>query len=346
MTDPMWITAIILILAIPGADLEEQYQKKLAAIEEGDAKGHLKLGEWCKRAGMKDRALEHLQKVVEIDPENEDALLALERIEVGWDFKGRIDTEHFRIWYGTKKKVAEELGEYGESLYASFHETFEEVGDLGSTLPLKVFVFRKKGEYRAYAEARAPYLGKHLYPQFDPGNRTAYICQEDSSEDFLVQSFIHENTHALSGRVMWYCGGEGAWLAEGWADYMQMSVDFKKKKVLPGLISQTEKSRHPDVVKRLMREGKLIPLADLIAMDRPALARAAMQTWPQAWSLFHFLCHCNSGAYRESFLKYIALAAEGKGGKAAFEETIAPIETIAEEWREYARTLTSGKVRK
>jgi hypothetical protein len=125
---------------------------------------------------------------------------------------------------------------------------------------------------------------------------------------------------------------------------MQLSVDYKKKTVVPGRISQTRKSRHPDVVKELQREGKLIPLEELIGMDRPTFARSAYKAYPQAWSLFHFLCHYNSGVYREKLLEYIALAAEGKGGRETFEKTIAPIEGIAQEWPEYARTISSGRV--
>ena len=270
-----------------------------------------------------------------------------EKEEIGWEYKGQLDTEHFRIYYGDSRKLAEELGLYGEALYKTFQETFGDLGDLGATLPLRVYLFRTKKQYEAYAAELGPGLVRPLYPQFDPASRTAYMCEKDkgSTKEFLVQTFVHENTHALSGKIMWQAAGIGTWLTEGWADYMQLSVDYEKGALELGKISQTSKSRHPDVVKLLIRQGKLIPLADLITMDRVAFHRDVYRTYPESWSLFYFLRHYGSGAYREGLKKYIGMAAEGKGGKEAFEEVIGPIDKIAKEWEDYVRTLSSDRVR-
>lgn len=364
---PMWIAVLLLLVGPAGVTLTQdrldEYRSRLADLEEDDADGHFDLGIWCKEKRLKKEAREQFQKVIEIDPDHEGAHLELdhvryedewlpekeakarERQDVGWEFRDKVETDHCLIYYGTSEKTARKLATYGEALHTAFEETFGDVMDYGAHLPLKVYAFRTKDQYRDYLKAHAPGLGSTLYAQYDPMTRTAYICEEGSSENFLIQSLVHENTHALTGRLMGYGWGTSSWLMEGWADYMALSVDFRKKTLEPGKISQTKKSRHPDMVKRLLKEGQAVPLADLVEMNRMQFARLGLRTYPQAWALFHFLRHHGDGEYRDRLDEYIRKVAEGKGGKAMFEETIGPLETIEKEWRDYVRTLSSSRTR-
>ena len=352
------IFASALIIAPPSSDLAAEYRERLSRIADDDAQGHFDLGLWCKKKRLKEEAQEQFQKAIEIAPEHQEAHLALghvryegewlteERVReaVGWDFKDRVQTDHFQIFYGTKKSTAEKLSHYGEELHATFQEAFGDLMDFGASAPYRVYAFQTKEQYGKYLASRAPHLGKTLYAQYDPMTRTAYICKKGSSEKFLIQSFVHENTHALCGSLMGGGGWNSTWLLEGWADYMALSVDYKKKTLRLGKLFHTKKSRHLDMVKELRRRGELVPLADLVEMNRLTFSKLGLRSYPQAWALFYFLRHYGGGEYREGLDKFILKVAEGKAGGEVFEETIGPLETIEKEWRDYVRTLSSKLV--
>ena len=272
---------------------------------------------------------------------------AAEKETVGWDYVGKHETDHFLIYYGTGNKVAERLAVYGEALYETFHETFGDLVEYGERLPLKVYLFKTKKQYREFALARAPGFASPLFARFDPATGASYICQQGSPDKFLVQSFVHENTHALCWRLMLQVGGPGSWIMEGWADYMALSVDFKKKGLSLGRIYQVKKkSDHLGMMKLLFKTNGTIPLATLIEMNRLNVARQGLRAYPQAWSLFYFLRHYGGDHYRKGLENYIKGLAEGRGGgKEAFEKTIGPIERIEGEWRDYVRTLSAKRGR-
>lgn len=352
------IFPLILVVLLPPSiaqESREEYRTRLAALDSDDADGHHDLGVWCRENGLARKAKARFRRAIKIDPEHAAAHEALGHVQVegewvppdkveqarmGWDFKAIHETKHFRIYYAGRKSLAEELGVFGEALVATFRETFADCGELPGTVtpedPLRVFVFKKKAAYAAYTKRRVPTMSGNLFPKYDPGSRTAYMAEEGSTKNFLIQSFVHEATHALAGHAMW---AGGSWLSEGWADYMALSVDFKRKTLEPGRVTQTKKSKHASLVKLLVKRGEALPMADVIAMDRVRFGRNATKAYAQSWSIFYFLRHYGQGVYREGLVKYIRGTLQGKAGREAFEEAVGPLDEISREWKDYVRRI-------
>ena len=57
----------------PGRTVWDEYDEKLKAADEKDAKAQLELGDWCKGKGLTTEGRRHWKKAIEIDPDQADA---------------------------------------------------------------------------------------------------------------------------------------------------------------------------------------------------------------------------------------------------------------------------------
>ncbi|HEV8693025.1 MAG TPA: hypothetical protein VGQ93_02400 [Lysobacter sp.] len=80
-----------------------------------------------------------------------------------------------------------------------------------------------------------------------------------------------------------------------------------------------------------IRDGRIIPLRDLISGTGPEISQHVNLYYIEYWSLSHFLFHYEGGRYANA---YKSLMARG-GSLENFESLVGPTEQLQREWYAY-----------
>ena len=256
-----------------------------------------------------------------------------------WDYKLRLDSKHFALFTTSPTSVAESIPEFAENVYELFCNEF---GDTGMMIPkkLKIYLFNKKKEYIRYMESKGMTVDKTWGPTplYSSYSDAVLLLRQGQSRGYLLQSMAHEITHSLSVSLFKSLYNSGAWVMEGIAYYVGMSVKLKKKRIILGEIHQTWKSQIMGIIKEMFRQKKFVPLRKFINMRETALKRINFHL--QAFSLFHFLQEVEDSKYKIGFHRYLGEICTGRGGGAeVFEECVGKISEIEPAYLKYIRKL-------
>ncbi len=263
----------------------------------------------------------------------------VKELTADWDYKLRLDSKHFALFTTSPKSVAKSIPEFAENVYESFCYEF---GDTRMMIPkkLKIYLFNKKKEYIRYMESKGMIVDKiwEPTPLYSSYSDAVLLLRQGQSRGYLLQSMAHEITHSLSADLFKSLYNSGAWVIEGIAYYVGMSVNLKKKRVVLGEIHQTWKSQIMGVIKEMFRQKKFIPLRKFINMRETALKRINFHL--QAFSLFHFLQEVEGSKYKIGFHRYLSEICTWRGGGAeVFEECVGKISEIEPAYLKYIRRL-------
>ena len=175
-------------------------------------------------------------------------------------------------------------------------------------------------------------------PHFSSYSDAVLLLRRGQSRGYLLQSMAHEITHGLSVSLFKSLYNSGAWVIEGIAYYVGMSVNLKEKRIVLGEIHQTEKSQIMSFIKEMLRQKRFIPLRKFINMREAALQGINFHL--QAFSLFHFLQEVEDSKYKVGFHRYLGEICKGRGGGAeVFEECVGKISEIEPAYLRYIRKL-------
>ncbi|MBE3070814.1 MAG: PDZ domain-containing protein, partial [Planctomycetes bacterium] len=140
-------------------------------------------------------------------------------------------------------------------------------------------------------------------------------------------TLIHEFTHALEHADEERLGGQrhAAWVQEGLATLFQRSrIEKGKIEVLPDASLAA--------LQQAAREGTLRRLADLVALDRPTLARDAKACYPHVRHVMLYLLR--QGRLKAFYAAYKDGYASDPTGAKALEAALGkPLDRIEADWR-------------
>ena len=167
----------------------------------------------------------------------------------------------------------------------------------------------------------------------------ALIIHTDSDRPGgLPNTLVHESAHQLVDRVLY--GGTARpslWVAEGLGTYYENTFMNASGEFEPGLVGGKQISTFrggrdkavSDARKRIRRARDAFEVAasedeplmlKVVSADDPGefYGRDALVHYDLAWLLVHYLLHGDDGAHADSFVRYLRLEAEGRGGVEAF----------------------------
>jgi len=260
-------------------------------------------------------------------------------LAAGWKYKTRLESEHFILYTSSSKPIAESLLAFCESVYDAIGCAFWEA-DLFLAPKTAVNLFDKRSEYIAYLESMgmAATRDESLYPHFNLFTGAACISREGMERDFVYQSMAHEITHGVTVSLMRAFGSPGAWVIEGIAHYVSVSVRATEEAIALGDIYHTRHSQTGSFVRVMVVQGKQTPLRDFLELPSQGLNTTGHHA--QCFGLFHFLEHGDGGKYREGFHRYLAeILQTGKGDIASFEKHVGPVTDIELRFLAYAGGL-------
>jgi len=265
------------------------------------------------------------------------------RQTIEWNYKMRLESGHFKLYTGSPESVARTILEPYENIYVTFYTDFR---DTGMEIPerIKIYLFEEKKEYKDYmlSKGMARKNDSETFSHYSSYSGVACFFRLGQSKEYLYQSVAHEITRSLSISLFKSLYGGGVWTIECIAYYMQMSMDWKKMRVIPGEIHQTKNSQIVNVIKAMQRLKKIRPLRDLISMGYSALNDPTLQI--QAFSLFHFLQEANDGKHKTGLHRYPTEICTGRGsGVEVFERYVGRISELEPEYLEYIHKLKPKK---
>jgi hypothetical protein len=149
---------------------------------------------------------------------------------------------------------------------------------------------------------------------------------------------VHESAHQLVDQILY--GGTvspSLWVSEGLATYYEntfMNADGKFETGVVGgkqiSVFRGESGKAETDAKLRIRSSREAfgaaatederLLLTVISADDPSefYGRNPMANYDLAWLLVHFLFHGDDGSHADSFVSYLRLEADGRGGAAAF----------------------------
>ncbi|HJR74298.1 MAG TPA: DUF1570 domain-containing protein, partial [Luteimonas sp.] len=254
---------------------------------------------------------------------------ALADLPPGADSAARtVETAHYRIVSNATPEQTERVGQAVESLYAAYTGFFGDRIPLPANPPkLKLMLYRDRTEFDAHNTsqpwAEAYYRAPWSYAYFDMGEKNPYHWM------------LHEATHQLRNEVARF--PKTKWIDEGLASYFGTSRLRDGKLVLGEIDPDTYPIWHlrglhlSGDLQADIRQGRIIPLRDLMADTGPPIAQHVNLYYIEYWSLSHFLFHYQNGKYAEPYRALIAQP----GSLEEFERRIGPIERVQSEWYAY-----------
>ena len=193
-----------------------------------------------------------------------------------------------------------------------FTRLFAQV-NFNSPVPTTVVVFKSHDSYKPFkpvADGKTVAVAGY----FQPGEDVNYITltTERGSEN-PFSTIYHEYVHLLVNNSL----GKGAappWFNEGLAEYYgTFAIEDDRKVYLGRLI---------DYHLRLLREQKMIPLAQLFAVDNYSLERNRHDVrslfYAESWALVHYLILADGGRRLPQLGQFLALIKQGVETEQAF----------------------------
>jgi tetratricopeptide (TPR) repeat protein len=206
------------------------------------------------------------------------------------------------------RKVAAQLEQFREAVSRLFDQPKRKF-----TPPITVVVFRDDESYTPF---KPLYQGRpsEVSGYFQSSNGAIYItltADWRASNPYAI--IFHEYVHFLTNDAF---APLPTWLSEGLAEYYSSFEATKGGRKIT--VGKSIPSRI-----RLLREGKLFPLAALLAVnhDSPLYNDADKKSifYAQSWALVHYLMAGNNGSRQPQLRQFIASLAQGQSAETAEE---------------------------
>ncbi len=212
---------------------------------------------------------------------------------------------------GAMKRVALNLEQFRQGLVSIIPQA-----RVDSDTPTTVYVFKDGNAFRPFKPKVDGKIREQVSGYFlmrPEGNYVALAADSSRSSEghqVIYHEYIHFLTRSRSQ-------GLPMWLNEGLAEfYSTFDIRDDGKTIRIG-------APIPGHVMRL-RDGALIPLATLLAVDRRSAyykgGLKTLQFYAQSWLLTHFLMLGNEGKYRSQIGAYVTSVAKGTDVRTAFEK--------------------------
>jgi len=213
--------------------------------------------------------------------------------------------------------------------------------NFSSPVPTTVVVFKSDSSYKPFkpvADGKTVAVAGY----FQPGEDVNYITltTERGSEN-PYSTIYHEYVHLLVNNSLGR-GAAPAWFNEGLAEYYSTFAIEEDRKVYLG--------RLVDYHLRLLRQQRLLPLAQLFAVDHYSLERNKHDVrslfYAQSWALVHYLILANDGKRLPQLGEFLALTRQGVATEEAFRRAFqTDIAGMEKELQKYIQGHTfAGKV--
>ncbi|MCP3978728.1 MAG: hypothetical protein GY716_05270 [bacterium] len=249
---------------------------------------------------------------------------------------------------GPTEGLAEMLASNLEVTFDTLHRIIgERLGPQPEPYRIVVFMFASDSGYQSVSKL------DWSSGSYSPLGILAFHMQMPSNES-LLGTMLHEATHAYLDR---YLAKPGVlfprWLDEGFAEYVGNST-IKKGQLIPGKTRKTEIYRTPWMavrgkslarygvteVKKAMRQGKAMTIAELISMDvQDFYGEQRELHYPMSWLLVHFLRHGEESWAEESFPRLMLYVAEGYPATDAFRVVYGEPTALDDAFRRYVKTF-------
>jgi hypothetical protein len=250
-----------------------------------------------------------------------------------------VETAHYRVRTDLGEEVGQAVATQQEVL---FTELYRRMGAGKPRVPferLRVLVYERYERY--VAELGGAVAGSRGV--FVPAKDVLACWARADQLDVILQTLRHEGTHQF---VLHFIGPDcPIWLNEGLAVFHE-EAEFDRGRLTVGQVPPGRLN----VVKRAMAEGRLIPLAEMLAMTGPqwlANVQAGGPRGPlqygQAWAMVHFLAYADDKRYQRAFLQYIYYLSRNEGPERAWQRTFGPnTRAFQDRWEEYVRGLRAS----
>lgn len=192
--------------------------------------------------------------------------------------------------------------------------------------------------------------------EYIPSSRILSLPCEAMGGHLPVPYLIHEAIHMLNYERVYADGTiTSRWFEEGLASYFGFSRVDARLRIKEGTIDRssllnledhriqfdprTEIREHRH---RLEQQGPLAlrTLIGAAASDDLWASDRSSRAYGSSWSLVHFLLHGEKGKYRQAFMDYAVLEANGQGGLEAFAGLFgADLDALEASWHEYEAVL-------
>jgi tetratricopeptide (TPR) repeat protein len=234
-----------------------------------------------------------------------------------------IQSPHFELHTDAGAGAGRRLLERLEQVHRVFRGLAP--GSTGSPLPVRVFLFRSKADFRPFA------AGKTTAGYFQNGSERNYIVLRDSGDD-TGRIVCHEYVHL----VLYHTGARlPSWLEEGTAEFYS-TIEAAPTRLIVGRAI-------PGHMQALGR-GAWLPVDVLASIDKnsPYYSSPGKSSvfYAQSWALVHMLNL--SPAYREGTPKFAGLLEDGMPVVEAFRQAYG--KSLAAALDDLARYVASGSL--
>jgi len=203
-----------------------------------------------------------------------------------------------------------------------------------SPLPTKIYVFSDERSFVPYRDAVMGRVTEHTRGVFLAGNEGNYVVMFTGMRDDATRTIQHELTHHFLSNTI--STGVPLWFSEGLCEvYSTFAIEGNSVKI--GLPDENQLA--------LLREGPLIPLSQLFAIDEHSAEYSEGSRrsifYAESWALVHDLVIGN-GERRAQVGSYLRLIAAGEPANEAFRQAFATTdEQMERELRSYIRSYSS-----
>jgi tetratricopeptide (TPR) repeat protein len=222
----------------------------------------------------------------------------------GWAQDGtfaRGVSEHYLVLSDAGAPIATAVAQGMESALRLYNDLLHFDTSGLSTTKLRIRLFAKKTDFDAYlATVISSTRRNYVYVHYSSPERSELVAyQKDDLRDMVYtlmsQGFIQF--------LKTYVPDAPLWLQEGTALYVA-NTHYRPE---DGALVWKPNFGWLDTVRRLERDGGLIPFGDLITMTREQAAQRIDVFYPEAWALVHFLLEADSRTYNRVFWDSVAV---------------------------------------
>jgi tetratricopeptide (TPR) repeat protein len=224
-----------------------------------------------------------------------------------------VRTQNFHLVGNAPEKEIRLVATRLEQFRDVFKRLFPQV-NFTSPVPTTVVVFKSHGSYKPFkpvADGNTVAVAGY----FQPGEDVNYITlTTERGADNPYSTIYHEYVHLLVNNSLGK-GSAPAWFNEGLAEYYSTFAVEDDRKVHLG--------KFVDEHLYLLRQQRMIPLSQLLAVDHHSLERNKHDVrglfYAQSWALVHYLILGNEGKRVPQLGQFLALTAQGVATEEAFK---------------------------
>ena len=224
-----------------------------------------------------------------------------------------VRSQNFTLVGDASEKEIRRVGTRLEQFRDAFRRLFPRA-NFNSPVPTTVVVFKSHDSYKPF-KPKADGKTVSLAGYFQAGDDVNYITlTAERGGESPFRTIYHEYVHLLVNNTLGRASVP-AWFNEGLAEYYStFEVEDDRKVHLGRLV---------DYHIHLLRQQRLMPLAQLLSVDHYSLERNKHDVrslfYAQSWALVHYLIIGNDGKRLPQLGEYLALTGRGVPTEEAFK---------------------------